>query len=338
VTTSELSIPPVKDPIVRRSRPDVKPAYSSPGRSALRHPGLVLVTLALGLVVGGGVAYQRPPVWKAQSRLIVGTTVNLTNPAATPGLAAAETQIASNYSRLVGTSAVSNGVRARLGHSPAGSLTATQVPQSAIILVNATASPQSHATALANAGQAALVDAVNVVNQQTAAANTALLTQYRSAAQQVSEDTVTLDNLQQQQTLLQSGIDGFQSSINSLSASTNSFSATTRIQTFQSEIAADQQQLGALTPQFVAATTSLNVDKLKAQTIETQYSANYNPNLTAEEAISPLGSPVAQGSNRTSNLEIGVLAGGVGGLVLGIALASMVDIRDSSRRRVRRAP
>jgi uncharacterized protein involved in exopolysaccharide biosynthesis len=331
VSTSELSIPPVKNVRVRDIGPRPDPAYVSPGRSALHHRAVVLLLIALGLVAGGGVAYQRAPVWKAQTRLIVGTTVNLTNPSATPGLAAAEIQIASNYSRLIGTATVSDGVRMRLGHGAAGSLTATPVPQSALILVSATGSTQRDATALATAGQAALVDAVNVVNQQTVAANTALSNQYQTASNQLAKDTVDLDNLQQQQSLLQSQINSLQSSINSLTSS--SYSTSSRTRTLQSEIAANQQQIATLTPQLIAATSAVNVDKLKSQTLETQYAASYNPNLIAEDAVTPLGSAAPEGSNRKSNLEIGLLAGGVGGLVLGIAWASMIDIRRDNRSR-----
>ena len=264
VSTSELSIPPYKDVRVRDIGPQPDPAYVSPGRSALHHPILVLLLTVVGLVAGGAVAYQRAPVWKAQSRLIVGTTVNLTNPSATPGLAAAETQIASNYSRLVGTATVSDGVKRRLGHPAAGSLTATPVPQSALIVVTATGRAQSDATALAAAGQAALVDAVNVVNQQTAVANAGLFNQYQSASSQLAKDTVNLSNLQQQQSLLQSEINSLQSSINSLSAS--SFSSSSRTQAFQAQIAANQQQLAAMTPELVAANTAVSVDKFKTQT------------------------------------------------------------------------
>ncbi len=299
-------------------------AYISPGRSTANHVIVVLTLTLVGLVLGAAAAVVKSPVYKAQSRLVVGKTVDLTNQAAVAGLPSAESQIAANYSRLVGTSTVNQDIVKRLGHPAAGSVTASPVSGSAVILIEATGATQAEASALSVAGSQALVDAVNSVNQQTAAANNALLAQYQSEAQIQEQDQLTVATLQQQQTTLQN-------QITALTGQTTAGPAKS-VAAAQAQLPVVQQQLQGLMPQLAAALARVDTDKVKTSALQAQYAAAYNPNQDINDVVSPLGTTALIGSNRRSNLEIGVIAGIVGGFVVGVAAASLVDIRRGRRR------
>jgi hypothetical protein len=227
--------------------------------------------------------------------LIVGKSLNLGNTAAISGFPAAEAQLAQNYSRLAVTPSFDAGLRSHLGQPVQGSVTASQVAQSPVIDVYGSSRTQASALALANAGSAALIDAINAVNQQTTGANQSLLDQYQAAARVLEQDEQQVSSLQAQ--------------VNSAKGAAN---------------ARLQQQL-------VDASAAVDLDKFKLNALGNQYQAQFNPSLAIEQTVTPLGRAEAQGGNLPTHVEIGGIAGLVGGLLLGLAIAAFLDVRADRR-------
>lgn len=302
--TVHETLPPTE---VSRSRRRLDPAGNrSLGRSAANHLVLVVVLLVTGVVLGTAGGLAKAPVYKAQARLIVGKTVDLANVAAVAGLATAGQQIAADYSRLVGTATVSSDVAHRLRRAPTGRLSASPVSGSPVILVDATGTSPNAAQVLASAGSLALVDAVNLVNQQTAAANDTLVQQYQAASVTLERDTLTVGGLNQQIGMLQSAL-------------------------ALKPDAAAQVKLDSLMEQLVTASAAVDTDRLQTSTLQNQYQSVSSPDQQASKAISALGPATGQGNNRNGNVEIGLIIGAVAGLVAGIAAATLLDLRRSRR-------
>lgn len=173
--------------------------YVSPGRSALNHWRLVAALTGAAMVLALAVGLARPPTYTADAELVVGKTVQLNNLASIPGLAQAGQEIASDYSRLISTEIVTKKAAKALHGPLGGSLSASPIPNSPVIQVSATAPSSAHAVSLANAGSAALVSAVNQLNEQQSKAAANLLQRYQQADQVLLSDTRTLTSLQQQQ-------------------------------------------------------------------------------------------------------------------------------------------
>jgi hypothetical protein len=299
--------------------------YESVGRSAARHLWVVTLVTILGLVAGAAGGLARSPVYKAQSRLIVGKTIDADNLAATAGLDSAETQIAATYTKLVGTPAVSTDVVKLLGHPISGSLSASAVSQSPVILVEAAGASQNAAISLANAGAKALVSAIEVVNQQTTSTNADLMKRYAAMSSEEASQSQQLAQLQQQATALETTISGPFSS-----------TATTTVAQQQQQAAAAsaaQQTLTSVDQQIASISSKLNTEKLQSDAVENQYESNYNPDQQEQQVVSLLGGASPLGSNRTSDLEIALLLGVVGGLIVGISIACSMDIAGARRSR-----
>ncbi len=280
----------------------------APGRSALLHWPLVAVLAILGLVVGAAAGYVRPPTFQASASLYVGKTLALNNTAAIPGLADAATQIAGDYARLINTSTVVQNTEQLLGRGDlGGTLTASQIPNSPQIVVHATASSSDTAVKLASAGSRALVNAVNQLNQSSTAQLNDLLTQYQKLESQISQ-------LQQEQQSLQGQI------ASATGAGTPVTSLQTRLATVQTQLSTAQLQAGA---------------------VQNQYQTQYTPLQQEEQVIAPVGAASSQGSDRKRAIELGAIIGLVAGLVIGVAGASLIDLRADRRRvpdRTFRAP
>src|SRR4051794_9927341 len=195
-----VDAPPPRPPVVGWLREEVEPEpYVSVGRSARSHWRLVATIAVLGLALGLVVGLLRPPTYSAQAKLVVGKSIQLNNLAATPGLALASQQLASDYSRLVSTHAVLDETARRLGRTPGdlgGRVSASPIPQSPVIILEAHAAHADDALALANAGAGALVRAVNRLNQKQLQSAQLLLDQYRQADDALLRDRQTLQTLQ----------------------------------------------------------------------------------------------------------------------------------------------
>ena len=283
------------------------PRYVSLGRSTMTHLRLEILLTVVGLLIGLGYGVVRSPTYNAQSRLIVGKNLSLTNVAAVAGLPSAEAEFAVNYSRLISTQTVIADASKRLGHPSylGGSLTASPVPNSAIMVVYATASDSGSAVALANAGAQALVDAVNEINQGTTSTINSLLDQYQATQVAIGADGQQKTTIQAQITAL-----GTPTSLNA-------------------------GQLSSLQNQLVQVQAKINVQQLQASALDNQYQSQYSPVQAEAGVLQTTGDATYQGSNRRSSLEIGGIGGLAAGAIVGIAGGAYLDIRRSPRSRRR---
>ena len=274
--------------VIDRSRP-----YESPGRSARNHWHLIAVFALLGVLLGAAFGIVRPPTYTAESRLVVGKTAQLSNLASVPGLDAAGESLASAYSRLVSTDEVLAGAAERLGGPIDGSLSGSPIPESPIVRVEASAKSSEAAIALARAGSAALVAAVDDLNEQQNKSSEDLLEQYRAAAKLQIE-------------------------------------ATSRLVLLQA--AAGANPTPGQQDQINAAETEVAAAKVKADALDEAFKGTFNPSAINTQVIQPAGAPTATGDNRKSTIQAGVLIGLVAGGLLGLGLAMWIDLRARSRQ------
>jgi hypothetical protein len=293
-------VAPARGPVVGWLREEVQPEpYVSVGRSTRAHWRLVAVVALLGASLGLVVGLLRPPTYRAEARLVVGKTIDLSNLAATPGLALASQQLASDYSRLVSTHSVLDETARRLGRQPgdlAGRVSASPIPQSPVIRLEAHAASADHALAIANAGAGALVKAVNTLNQKQLQTATELLDQYRQADEVLLRDQQTLKTLQDR--LAREGPNPPQS----------------------------------LQDQVLAAQTAVDADQLNLNALASDYEGAISPGQLNEQVVQRVGKADATGDDGTSFLQIALLVGLVGGALVGAALAATIDARAARRR------
>jgi hypothetical protein len=108
-----------------------------------------------------------------------------------------------------------------------------------------------------------------------------------------------------------------------------------KVAQLQAELAKGGPTRSQLEQQLVQASAAVDTDRFRLNTLGNQYAAEFDPNMAIQEAVYPLGGAAAQGGNRTPHLEIGGIAGLVGGVLLGLAIAASMDV--TADRRFRRA-
>ncbi len=102
--------------------------------------------------------------------------------------------------------------------------------------------------------------------------------------------------------------------------------------------AAEQAREQALDAQIAVVQTQADIAKFQADTYQNEYTSALPP-LTIQEAIvQKVGNATYSGSNFDAYMEAGALAGAVGGLVIGLAGAAMLDARRGRRSLTARAP
>jgi hypothetical protein len=260
---------------------------------------MVALVAIVGLALGVAFGLVRPPVYTADARLIVGQGVNITDPSAVAGLAPAEASLASDYSRLISTQSVIADAGAQLGHpdSLGGTLDASPIPESDIIRVDGSAGSAAAAQALTNAGAKALVDEVNdIINANNQALNTDLA-QYRSFESQISNDTA-------------------------------------QEQADQNRLASPKADTASLQDQITTLKSDIDALQLEATAVDDDYTAQYSP-VQEEEEVLRVSSPAAPtGNDKSEFLEIGVMAGLLGGALVGVAVAAVMEMLPTLRRRI----
>lgn len=272
--------------------------YISIGRSAARHWTILAVAVLVGLLFGTGAGSVISPTYTARAEVIVGKSLNLTNTAAISGFPSAEAQLAQDYARLAGSPTYEAAIRAKLTTPVHGSTSASVVPQSPVIDVYGYSHSRSGSVALAAAATEALIDTINAVNQQTSSANQSLLGQYQAQSLVLEQDEQ-------------------------------------KVQALQGQLGSAGANRSSLEQQLAQAQAVVDTDKFKLSALGSQYQAEFNPNMAIQEAVTPLGDAASQGSNRKSHIEIGGIAGLVGGVLLGLAIAAIMDV--TADRRARRA-
>jgi capsular polysaccharide biosynthesis protein len=265
--------------------------YESPGRSARRHWRVVALSIAVGFLLGAVVALARTPVYTAESRLFVGRTSQLDNLAATPGLALAGQELAASYSRLVATPALIDAITRRLGGRLDGSVSASPIPQTPIIRVQASAAEPGQAIAIANAAARTLVDQVNKLNDAQKALAEDLIAEYQKADELYINHNQALALLQRQIELAGNNV---------------------------SE---------ALRQQLVAAQTQVDTDQLRLKSLETDFQSALTPAQLNQQIVQRVGSTGTTTNDRNRYLEMALLVGLVVGLLVGIGIAVLIDKR-----------
>jgi hypothetical protein len=225
-----------------------------------------------------------------------------------PGLAAAVQGLAADYARLITTTSVVSATEAQLGSSSLpGSLSASPVPESSIIDVEATAPSKAVALRLANAGAAALTQVVTTDTDDTQAQLNAIMAEYQKADGTAEKATS------------QAGL--LQSELSSLVSAVGKSGATS----FQ------LAEENTLTAQIAKLETQADAARLQASAYMTEYDAAIPPLQVQQEMVQPVGLATYSGSNRKSYLEAGGLGGLVGGLIVGLAAAAWLDNRRGRR-------
>ena len=195
--------PPSRPPLVAPNRPIRASSNGAGGatpgtglgRALRRRPLWVLLPLLLLTAAGVGGGLARAPVYRAESRLLVGK-VNPGTPTL-PGFVQASVALADAYSRSIGATDVVVPVAARLGISPltaAARLTASPVPQSPVIRVIGEGPSASAATALSALASRRLVRYVARLNAGSGN-GTALLSAYKRASIAYSRAAARADAL-----------------------------------------------------------------------------------------------------------------------------------------------
>jgi len=268
---------------------------------------LVAAAAFLGLAAGAGAGYEHPPTYTAQAQLIVGRTSELAENQI-PGLAQAVQGLASNYARLITSSSVVADTESNLHSSSLpGSLTASPVPESSVIDVLASSSTEAQALSLANAGAAALVKVVTQVTNDGVAQLEPLIASYQqadSAAEKASAEA----------NFYQTQLDDLVGKIGN--------GAPTHTQQAQ------EQTLNAKIAQWE---TQADLSRLQANAYMNQYNSALPPLQQQQEMVQQVGTAVYNGSNRKTFTEAGGLVGIVGGLVVGLAGAALIDTRRGRR-------
>jgi len=282
--------------------------FQSIGRSALQHPWLVGLASLVGMVGGVGAGYVHPPSYTADVHLIVGRTSGLVEDQL-PGMALATQQLAADYARLMTTSSVLDQTLQNL-HSQAlgGSLLATPIPDSSDIDVQATAPSKAAAVRLANAGGAALVTVVIQATNEGPAALKPIISEFQTADQAYEEATVQVNQLQGQLDTLNGDIGDHN---------------PTRVQLAQQD---------TLKAEIADWQTQADVAKMQADAYQQQYSSAVPPLAAQQEMVQQVGYATDSGSNRTAYIEAGGLGGVVGGLIIGLAAACLIDSRRGRRQ------
>jgi uncharacterized protein involved in exopolysaccharide biosynthesis len=272
------------------------PSSGSGGRAfdALRSRPLLVIAVVLVFVLlalGAGLAHK--PSYQAESRLLVGSAQTVDTQALQSFEIATE-QLAATGSRLISSDQVQSEITRKLNVS-SPIVQASPIPQTAIIRVTATASSESAAVRLASVAAASLANVITNTGTDTAG----ILTAYQQASAEYAKTLVTRD--QQQAAVNQAVAAG-------KSAAT--------ISALQETLSRTQGQVAA--------------DNLKANTLQTTYSASQRGALTVVQVVEAARSI---GNDRIKVLERDGVIGLFLGLIVAAALASFL-----LRRRGGRAP
>jgi len=279
----------------------------------MRHPALVGIVAVAGLLIGAGAGYAHPPAHTADAQLIVGRTASLSIETI-PGLDVAVQSLASDYARLITSTSVISAAEGYLHDSQLpGTLSASPIPASSIIDVRATASSEALALDLANAGAEALTSVVTQITNDSQAQLAPILANYQKADATAEAATV-------QAGILQDRLDNLIADIGKASP--------TAAQTAEEDL---------LSGETAIQLTKADTAKLRAQNYLSEYNNAVPPYQTQEQMVEPVGQATYGGTDQTSTAEAAALGGAVGGLVIGLALASWSESL-KKRRQAKLAP
>ncbi len=274
------------------SRPgDYPPSLAhppSPLHAVARHPLLALLPVVLLIGAAIAVSSQRKPTYNAESRVAIGSFSPSEQSA--PGAAYAGTQFASAYARAITAEDVLRPV-ARQTHLTPGQvssqLSATPVPDSPFLRIQATGATAQQAEGLASAATGALTDYVRrsgVTSTQTSR----LLARFR-AAQAKAESAATASDRAKK----------------AVNRNPNDASARNRLEKAQTDV----------------ETTSLKARGLRAAYLEQAQST------TSGIPVRVLNQADSAASDAGQKLRLLLTVAAAAGIALGVALATAVAAR-----------
>jgi uncharacterized protein involved in exopolysaccharide biosynthesis len=253
--------------------------------------GLAILLAAAGVAIG----YERQPVYTATSTVQVGQ-VNPNSPGFS-GFAQSATALAATYSRAINANGVLSIVHEKTGLSPqqaASRLTATPIPDGAAFSVIATG-PSSHAAVhLANVASAAMVsyEAANSSRGNASGSNAAALySQYRAETRLLARDKAIVQKLQNQQSLTGTGTSN------------------------------------PTDPKLIQAQSNADVAQGHANALAAAYTQALENQQPPGTLLAPLASALSSSSDRKHKLELFGFAGLAIGLLIGGAVAILLELR-----------
>jgi hypothetical protein len=258
--------------------------------AALRYPWLVILPMILLVPAAYVLATRKHPTYTAEAQVLMQQPAP-TQAAALPGVVQAELSLSPVYARELQFDPVIVPLARRFHTTPAAiaaRISATPVPSSPIIRIQASAGSSATAVALANAA-AQRFSAFVTAQAQSSGSAPGLLQRYRQAA--AAYETALVHQRQLMRT----------------------------------HSAGD--------PAVIAAMAATQVAQQREQTLASQYQAAAGSSQTTP-GLGVFALAGSASSNRTSHLEIYLFAAAVAGLVIGLALATLV----ANRRLRARAP
>lgn len=172
--------------------PSDRPTFRGPLESALRHPLLAIVPTIVLVGVAAAIGLTRDPTYTAESDISVG---RVDVPAFTlQGVTIGNATLASGYARTIDAEAVVGPAGNAVGLSPSEArdrLSASQIPKSTLIRVEADGPNQTDAVSLANAGSRSLINYIEDLNREQQTSG--LLRQFRSARGRLERAKTTLE-------------------------------------------------------------------------------------------------------------------------------------------------
>ena len=297
---------------VRREQP------SSPLRSMVRLWPVTLVLVALGLGGGVALAVQRPVDYTAQARLAVGGQTVAAQ--AVPGFALASQQLAADFARYVTPDQDQAALRQGLGArtSKVVSVSASPIPSSNVILVEAVASDAQTAADAAQLVAQSLVTQVNDDDSSGSAA--AVLKAYKSLSDKVAAAQAKSAEASSALTALESRLSP---------AGTTVGGATV----FDPSTLSASDNALYVSAQAAVAKASSALAQLQLQ--QSAQGNRYQSIVGADNPVTDLSfvqTAAVSSNDKISTQERFGLLGLLAGLVLALAVAALVD-----RRRARRS-
>jgi capsular polysaccharide biosynthesis protein len=263
----------------------------TPSQAVVARPMLVALPILVLLVPLVALALARQPVHSAEARLLVGG-FNV-EAQAVPGFVEASRTLAETYSRLVPTRAITERMAEILQldvEQVDGHVDATSVPESSIIVITGTGDDDAEAIRYAAGAAQALEEYADQSGQL--ASTEELLDEYRQASLTLNTATARRDRLQAQ------------------------YDARNAAGT------ATESDLEAVT----AAEADVDRARLEAETLATTYSET-RTNTGSSGNIDLIAPANATGTNRRSTLQTAIVAPVILGLIIGIALATLIANR-----------
>lgn len=275
----------------RPARPPAPPRRVTPSQAVAAHPFLVVLPVLLLMVPALAFAFARQPVHTAEARLLVGG-FNV-EAQAVPGFVEASRTLAETYSRLVTTPAIAERAATLLEvdvEDVVDHIDATSVPESSIIRVTGTGTTQAASVRFA----AAAAEALEAYADESGAGTDleALLDEFRAASLVLNQTTARRDALQR---------------------------------SYDARVAAGtvtEADLGALSE----AEADVDRAQLEADTLAAAF-ADQRGRSGASGNIDLVAPASHVGTDQRSNVQLAIVGPLLLGLIVGVALATLVANR-----------